>query len=291
MHPPLERKISSGNACIPKISIGMPVYNGALFIRKALNSLLTQTYTDFELIISDNASTDATSEICQEYAAKDKRIQYIRHPVNRGQLLNYQFVLEQARAEYFMWAAADDMWAPDCLSQWAQILDTDDTVALVFSNFNVFYHVSDILEKHYVAPSIHDSVENRLLSRMLNPAAPLIYGMFRRTAATKLKIKSIDYFDVYFGYYMAAQGKVAVCWDYLFFSGMKSKKRQPYSIMDDRIQIAPFFIETIRLINQVISRKHRFIFYLVMARQCVLIFKQNNLERIRSFLNPSIRFY
>lgn len=95
---------------VPQVSIGMPVYNGEPFIREALDSLLAQTFTDFELIISDNASTDGTEAICRDYAAKDKRIRYVRQAENRGAAANFQFVLDEAVGEYFMWAAADDVW-------------------------------------------------------------------------------------------------------------------------------------------------------------------------------------
>ncbi len=97
-------------AILPVVSIGMPVYNGEKYIREALDSLLAQTFVNFELIISDNASTDATEKICQMYAAKDPRIRFARQPENRGALANFKFVLDEARGEYFMWAAADDIW-------------------------------------------------------------------------------------------------------------------------------------------------------------------------------------
>lgn len=92
------------------VSIGMPVFNGEKFVREALDSLMGQTFTDFELIISDNASTDATEPICRSYACHDSRIRYIRQPVNLGALPNFQFVLNKASGEYFMWAACDDKW-------------------------------------------------------------------------------------------------------------------------------------------------------------------------------------
>jgi len=101
---------------IPKVSIGMPVYNGGECIRKALDSLLTQTFTDFELIISDNASTDETEAICREYMKKDSRIRYVRQVENRGAGANFQFVLDEAQCEYFMWAAHDDIRSPNFLS-------------------------------------------------------------------------------------------------------------------------------------------------------------------------------
>jgi glycosyltransferase involved in cell wall biosynthesis len=107
--------LASPNYHLPKISIGMPVYNGEKVIRETLDSLLTQTFTDFELIISDNASTDSSAAICREYAAQDKRIRYVRQRENCGPAANFRFVLDQAVAEYFMWAACDDPRSPDFL--------------------------------------------------------------------------------------------------------------------------------------------------------------------------------
>ena len=107
---------SSQEAYIPKVSIGMPLFNGEKHIRETLDSLLAQTFTDFELIISDNASTDATEAICREYAEKDSRIRYVRQVENRGGFANFQFVLDEARGEYFMWAAHDDIRSPDFIS-------------------------------------------------------------------------------------------------------------------------------------------------------------------------------
>lgn len=95
------------------ITIGMPVFNGEKYIREALDSLLAQTFTDFELIISDNASVDDTQAICEEYARRDHRIRYVRQTENQGALANFQFVLNQAQGEFFMWAAADDRWDAD----------------------------------------------------------------------------------------------------------------------------------------------------------------------------------
>jgi len=93
-----------------KVSIGMPVYNGGDEICKALDSLLSQTYSNYELIISDNASTDDTKEICQQYSQNDSRIRYIRNNENQGPIKNFEYVLIQSTGEYFMWAAHDDVW-------------------------------------------------------------------------------------------------------------------------------------------------------------------------------------
>ena len=93
------------------VSIGMPVFNGARYIRPALDSLLAQSYENFELNISDNASTDGTEEICRSYLAKDNRVRYHRNPRNFGLMENWHRVLQLASGEYFMWAACDDCWS------------------------------------------------------------------------------------------------------------------------------------------------------------------------------------
>ena len=150
-------------AHIPKVSIGMPVYNGEPFIREALDSLLVQTFTDFELIISDNASTDKTEQICREYAAKDKRIRYIRQEINRGAAANFQYVLDEAVGEYFMWAAADDLWDSEFIlkliplverenivlafSGWVEIDENNNQKTAAFSNWNEFK--TDVRKRTY----------------------------------------------------------------------------------------------------------------------------------------------
>lgn len=105
--------MTGNSATRPFVSIGMPVYNGERYIRQALDSLLAQTFTDYEIVVSDNASTDATGAICQEYEKKDSRIRYVRQPENLGAARNFKFVLDQATAGYFMWAACDDVRSPD----------------------------------------------------------------------------------------------------------------------------------------------------------------------------------
>lgn len=112
----------------PRVSIGMPVYNGEKYIREALDSLLVQTFTDFELIISDNASSDDTQAICEEYARRDKRVRYVRQSENIGMVANFQFVLDGAIGEYFMWAAHDDIWSPNWLEELLPLIAKQDVV-------------------------------------------------------------------------------------------------------------------------------------------------------------------
>ncbi len=117
----------------PKVSIGVPVYNGARYLRNALDSILAQTYRDFELVISDNASTDETEAICREYAERDSRVRYYRSPKNRGITWNFREVVQRCRGEVFMWLACDDVLAPEYVERCLQALQRDASVVLCYS--------------------------------------------------------------------------------------------------------------------------------------------------------------
>lgn len=116
----------------PTVSIGLPVYNGARYLRQTLDSIVGQTFRDFELIISDNGSADASGEICREYAAQDSRIRYYRSDENRGASWNYKRVFELARGKYFRWAPADDCFAPESVQQCVAVLDAHPEVVLCY---------------------------------------------------------------------------------------------------------------------------------------------------------------
>ncbi len=117
---------------VPLVSIGLPVYNGERYLEAAVDSLLAQTFTDFELIISDNASTDRTEAIGRAYAARDPRVRYFRNEHNIGAGPNYNRVFALAAGRYFKWAAHDDVCAPDFLARCVAALDADPAVVLAY---------------------------------------------------------------------------------------------------------------------------------------------------------------
>ena len=117
----------------PRLTIGLPVYNGEEYLAEALDSLLGQTYEDFELIVSDNDSTDATAEICQDYAATDRRVRYLRQRRNIGCAGNHNVVFERARGELFKWASDDDLYGRDLLRRCIEVLDENPHVVAVHS--------------------------------------------------------------------------------------------------------------------------------------------------------------
>ena len=118
---------------VPPLTIGLPIYNGERFLRDALDSILGQTFADFSLVVSDNASTDATVEIVEGYAARDDRIVLLRSDLNRGAAWNYNRVFAHCRSPFFKWAAADDMLAPACVERSLAAFDASpSSVVLVY---------------------------------------------------------------------------------------------------------------------------------------------------------------
>jgi glycosyltransferase involved in cell wall biosynthesis len=118
---------------IPAVSIGIPVYNGADFLGAAIESHLAQTFGDFELVISDNASTDGTEELCRGYAKQDSRVRYVRQAENIGANANFNEVVRLARAPYYRWAADDDTLSPEYLEKTYGLLGADDDAVLCHS--------------------------------------------------------------------------------------------------------------------------------------------------------------
>jgi glycosyltransferase involved in cell wall biosynthesis len=114
----------------PRLSIGLPVYNGESLLPAAIDALLGQSYRDFELIISDNASTDGTAEICRRYAEQDPRVRYIRQPRTIGMVANHNFLVGAARGEFFKWGSHDDLYARDYLLRCVDALDDHPEAAL-----------------------------------------------------------------------------------------------------------------------------------------------------------------
>lgn len=121
------------NQAIPLVSVGLPVFNEEKFLAETLDSLLSQSFNNLEIIISDNVSTDRTAGICLTYAAKDSRIRYYRQEKHLGASHNYNYTFGKARGEYFMWASGHDLWEKDFLSSCLKILENEPDVVYCYS--------------------------------------------------------------------------------------------------------------------------------------------------------------
>lgn len=176
---------------VPTVSIGLPVYNGEKYLRLALDCIVQQEFADFELIISDNASTDGTQEICQEYAARDKRLRYFRNESNTGAAANFNRVFELAQAEFFKWATHDDEFHFSLIRCCLETFENSprDTV-LVFSRAAIIDETGRVTE---LSPdTINSSVGGpvlRLASLALHSSyAHPLWGLIRTEALRRTRL-------------------------------------------------------------------------------------------------------
>jgi hypothetical protein len=123
---------------IPRLSIGLPVYNGERFLAQTLDSILSQSYRDFELIISDNCSTDGTAVICERFATADPRIHYYRNPANVGAPANYNAAFHRSRGELFKWSSSSDICGPGLFEYCVAALDSNPAAVLAFPRTRLF---------------------------------------------------------------------------------------------------------------------------------------------------------
>lgn len=167
----------------PLVCIVMPVFNGERFLCEALDSLLAQSFTDFELRIADNASTDATAVICQRYTAKDSRVIYHRHTENLGVFGNTEWLYRQAKGKFLMLVGDDDVYESDCLARYVERIRDRDDVILVYSDYgwiDVEGRRSESGLHHFMAAK--DSIEQNLSMFIRAPIVlPLMMGLFRTT--------------------------------------------------------------------------------------------------------------
>jgi len=176
-----------------RLSIGVPVYNGERFLRKTLDSLLAQSYQDFELIISDNASTDDTQKICTAYAANDPRIRYFRSPVNQGAAWNINRLVELASGEYFKWAMADDLCKPELVARCVEVLDRDPNAVLacvrtifIDENDNVVRTLDPGWDLRSDAP--HERLRQAIFAGGHWANADALAGVIRRSALLQTRL-------------------------------------------------------------------------------------------------------
>jgi len=181
-----------------KISIGLPVYNGERFLRSKIDSILNQTYTNFELVISDNASTDQTQKICEEYVKKDNRIKYFRQEKNFGVTWNFEFVLKKSNNDYFMWTGVDDVLLPEFIEKNIQTLEKNKKCVASISKINSYQPDDEIIQidkndleysefikkiRNYIRPRIIFPIEGdfqtKARSYLKKSSCQVIYSVFK----------------------------------------------------------------------------------------------------------------
>ena len=167
----------------PLVSIGLPVYNGERDLPRALDCLLAQDYDNFEIIISDNASTDSTRQICEEYAARDARIKLSFNNTNIGIIANFESVLEKANGSYFMWAAHDDLWSKSFVRTAVKELEDHSDASVAMSAVERLHEngsAGDVVRFEDVNPNSITTFQLVMALAHGSPHHYFIYGLFRR---------------------------------------------------------------------------------------------------------------
>lgn len=206
----------------PKVSIGLPIYNAERYLAEAIDSILAQTYTDFELIISDNASTDRTQEICLKYAQRDQRIRYHRNEKNMGGIPNHNLVFKLASGEYFKWAAHDDTIAPEFLASCVEALDQNPDAVLCMTKTRLIDEhgnpLRDIEYKKTTDADLPNPARRFRNFLIFNMSGNFLYGLIRvRGMEQTLLHGNFTSADLVFLAELALYGKYHVVPEYLFF--------------------------------------------------------------------------
>jgi len=195
------------------VSIGLPTYNRVRSFEQALNSARAQDYEPLEIVISDNASTDGTGAFCEDVAATDSRIRYIRQSSNRGSTANFRAVLAEARGEFFMWLGDDDWMDPTYVSQCMSILGTDPSYSIVSGSDR--YYVGGKFNRDGVRLSLEEHAREDRVVRYFRQVTMngVFYGLMRRDALSTVPIEHMLGADWFMIAAMAFLGKIKMLED------------------------------------------------------------------------------
>ena len=225
---------------MPRVTVAVPVYNGAALLPETLDSLLAQTFRDFELIICDNASTDGTERLCRAYAARDARVRYQRNATNLGVDRNFNLGFELARGEYFKWAPADDLNAPTLLERCVERLDTRPDAVLAYPRTRLIDERGAPLRDWDDEMDIQDAAPHARLARFLwhTEMCNVAFGVIRADAIRRTSLYgSFSNSDVPFLAELVLRGAFVEVPERLFFRRMSQMSVAAYPTVAERMAI------------------------------------------------------
>ena len=233
---------------MPKVSVGLPVYNGDRYLKQVLECLTSQTFADFEVIISDNASTDETQRICEEHCQRDKRFRYFRNVKNLGLAPNHNRVFELSSGQYFKWASHDDLFAPDYVEKCVDVLDSNLEIVDCFSKVKVIDQNGKHIEDYDPLPATSsDKPQVRFSNLILNPDGRAIQflGLMRVDYLKKTRLVGpYPSSDEIFIAHMALFGKFYEIPEHLYYYRSHEKQSTKGVLASERSRVLVFDTST-----------------------------------------------
>lgn len=226
-----------------KVAIGLPVYNGEKWLPSTLESILDQTYDDFDLLISDNASTDATRSICQELALRDDRIRYVQNERNVGVFGNFDLAFHRTNSKYFKWCAVGDAWDKHYIEKAVEVLDRDESVVLVHSRATTLGHAT--IDPRMMTARLHlvqDDPTERYREYLINVRLNnIMFGLIRSDQLRRTALNRVFHAsDVCMIAELALRGKFVEIPEVLFYRRMDQRTSTLLKNAEDTLQ---FFSE------------------------------------------------
>jgi len=255
----------------PRLSIGLPVYNSEETLGESLEALLGQTFDDFELIISDNASTDGTQEICRHYAGQDSRIRYLRQERNLGRVPNHNFTIQQARGELFKWGASSDLYARDYLRLCVDALDKHPDVVLAHSWSAIVNDRGQIINRVKYPVNTHSpSARERFRSMLFDGWGDDSYGVIRTEVLRRIPPHGSYHFaDRTFTTELGLHGPFYHVPDWLYFRRDNFTRTSPFTVRQRCAYMDPR--RAARLRNPVVRLYGEYLWaYVAMIRRAPL---------------------
>jgi glycosyltransferase involved in cell wall biosynthesis len=266
----------------PRVSIGLPVYNGERYVADAINAILAQTFTDFELIICDNASQDRTEEICCSYLDRDPRIHYHRAKSNQGAAANYRWAFHLARGEYFKWATYDDLCDPEYVARCVAVLDRDPSVVLAYCKTRLIDEHGQVISEYEDNLNLCDPRPSERFIQFMRrfKLSNAMYGVVRASALKKTRLLG-NYIgaDVPFLAELALQGHFREIPEFHFYRRFHPQASSSYSTSTELLN---FYDPRKRERVALTQWRHTLEYYRAVARAPISLGEKTRLTRFVS---------
>ncbi len=296
----------SATRSVPLVSIGIPTYNRPVGLARTLKYITQQTYKNLEILVSDNCSPDPeVQQVVARFCAGDSRVKYFRQEENLGPSQNFQFVLQRATADYFMWAADDDHWEPGFIAALVTLLEAQPECVLAFCDFDAINAAGERIESYpdflpqmmdYSGRSLSIRLHRYLAQDEAQGKANLMYGLYRRTtllAAGGIKIWGLGTWgaDMLITFRILSIGDLALCPDLLFHVGVGDRAASAAFAENTECNRKPLWTKSKRVLQVAKGLCSRFGYYVGYIRITLIATGLTKWERISLVQLALARFF